>query len=101
MIIIRIVQAKSIAHTEFKLMSDYRPVPRVNFEVAKDWASKGLLEPFDASVVQLIENMQNYFIALRSLETRYAEITNRDVDEYVSRLESRGHTPEVDAIVCR
>lgn len=90
MTIIRIIQAKSIAHTEFKLMPDYRPVPRINFELAREWAHKGLLEPFDASFVELIQNMMNFTEAVRRIETKLSVVTHNEVDEYVARLQRRG-----------
>jgi len=89
MTIIRIIQAKSIAHTEFKLMPDYRPVPRINFELAKEWAHKGLLEPFDASFVQLIQNMMNFTEAVRSVKTAFSVVTAGEVEAYVKKLRSR------------
>ena len=93
MTIIRIIQAKSIAHTEFKLMPDYRPVPRINFELAKEWAHKGLLEPFDASFVQLIQNMMNFSEAVRNIEIKCSVVTPREVEEYVKKLRSRNDSP--------
>lgn len=99
MVIIRISQAKSINHTEFKLMPDYKPVPLINFELAKDWAGKGLLDPFSSSFVMLIENLQNYFKALRDLNGIKGSVTHREVDEYVAQLRNRGPAAPLDAVV--
>ncbi len=93
MTIIRVIQAKSIAHTEFKLMPDYRPVPRINFELAKEWAHKGLLEPFDASFIELIQNMMNFAQAVRRIETKLSVVTHGEVDEYVKRLKDHCDSP--------
>ena len=57
MTIIRISQLRSIAHTEFRLTHDYRPVPMEHFRIAREWADKGLLAPVDAHHLRLIENM--------------------------------------------
>jgi hypothetical protein len=67
MAIIRITQAKSLTHTEFHLMPDYVPVPRVNFELAKEWAEKGMLTPFDSSFIMLLENQRKNYAAIRRI----------------------------------
>lgn len=67
MMIIRITQANSITHTEFRLLEDYVVIPQENFELAVAWAEKGLLDEFTKSFLMLIENQQNYYAALRRL----------------------------------
>jgi len=94
MTIIRITQEKSNAHTEFKLMPDYIPVPRINFELAKDWAQKGLLSKFDAAHIMMLENQRNYYAAIRDITARMGSArVEREVDDYVRQLESRNDSP--------
>jgi len=98
MTIIRITQEKSNAHTEFKLMPDYIPVPRINFELAKDWAEKGLLSEFDAAHLMMLENQRNYYAAIRDITARMGSArVEREVDDYVRKLESRNDSPVAEA----
>lgn len=99
MIIIRITQARSIAHTEFRLAHDYRPVPMENFRIAREWADKGLLAPIDAHHLRLIENMMHWMEAKRAADAAHASITNQEVDEYVARLQGRNRPVPSDSVV--
>ena len=93
MTIIRITQARSITHTEFRLGHDYRPVPLENFRLAREWADQGLLAPTDAHHLLLIENMMNWIEAKRKVDACMAAVTNREVDEYVEKLKHRCDPP--------
>jgi len=98
MTIIRITQEKSNAHTEFKLMPDYIPVPRINFELAREWAAKGLLSEFDAAHLMMLENQRNYYAAIRDITARMGSArVEREVDDYVRKLESRNDSPVAEA----
>lgn len=98
MTIIRITQEKSSAHTEFQLLPDYIPMPRINFELAKDWAEKGLLSEFDAAHLMMLENQRNYYAAIRDITARMGSArVEREVDDYVRKLESRNDSPVAEA----
>lgn len=100
MTIIRITQARSLAHTEFRLVHDYRPVPMEHFRIAREWADKGLLAPIDTHHLRLIENMMHWMEAKRAADAVNASITNREVDEYVQQLKARNNAVPADLVVC-
>jgi hypothetical protein len=94
MIIIRITQEKSNAHTEFQLLPDYIPVPRINYELAREWAEKGLLSKFDAAHLMMLENQRNYYAAIRDITARMgAQRLEKEVDDYVEQLTHRHDPP--------
>ncbi len=99
MTIIRIIQEKSIVHTEFNLLDDYRVYPAENLALAKAWASMGLLDRASVALINLIENLQNYFTALRNLQEIKSGVTSREVDDYVRKLETHCRPSDVDAVV--
>lgn len=94
MTIIRISQLKSLAHTEFRLTHDYRPVPMEHFRLAREWADKGLLAPIDVHHLRLIENMMTWMEAKRAADAASTSITNREVDDYVEKLMHRHDSPD-------
>ena len=94
MTIIRITQEKSSAHTEFRLLPDYIPMPRINFELAREWARAGLLSEFDAAHLMMLENQRNYYAAIRDITARMGtQRLEREVDDYVEQLTHRHDSP--------